>query len=260
MNGQDRFRRLSRFLPRKRWKESTAVLLTWDVVRTSLEVVLSSADHCPPLKSAVGGVIALCNIAERAAACDENAEILIWRAVAILDTMYQSIDANAPIPSHLLNGMVQFEQLILEVRLAMKAMLKRKRVLRVLHLRRSESQLAKFTARLDSVAEVFTIGSMTVQTMSLCRIEDKVESVSQVTSALERSNWTAVSAVASEIQHSNVLLRQVKFRGFASRREWRDMEYCPGWAWPGGGGLNSLLEIRRVGPASGKARYLKYRK
>jgi hypothetical protein len=47
---------------------------------------------------------------QRAAACDENAEILIWRAVAILDTMYQSIDANVPIPSHLLNGMVQFEQ------------------------------------------------------------------------------------------------------------------------------------------------------
>ncbi|KAJ7362809.1 hypothetical protein DFH08DRAFT_326926 [Mycena albidolilacea] len=209
MNGQDRFRRLSRFLPRKRWKESTAVLLTWDAVRTSLEVVLSSADICPPLKSAVGGVIALCNIAERAAACDENAEILIWRAVAILDTMYQSIDTNAPIPSHLLNGMVQFEQLILEIRLAMKVMLKRKRVLSVLHLRRSESQLAKFTARLDSVAEVFTIGSMTVQTMSLCRIEDKVESVSQVTSALERSN--TISLAASRIKWMVSLMFHPRF-------------------------------------------------
>jgi hypothetical protein len=41
------------------------------------------------------------------------------------------------------------------------------------------------------------IGSMTVQTMSLCRIEDKVESVSQVTSALERSNVRCVHPLLS---------------------------------------------------------------
>jgi hypothetical protein len=48
----------------------------------------------------------------RAVACDESAETLAWRAVSILDTMYQSIDTNKPIPPHLLNSIVNFEQCV----------------------------------------------------------------------------------------------------------------------------------------------------
>ncbi|KAF7338976.1 hypothetical protein MVEN_01973800 [Mycena venus] len=190
-------RRFFLFPQRKRWKDSTTARLTLDAVRTSLELINYSADICPPLKSAVGAVIGLCNLADRVAACDANAETLVWRSIAILDMIYNLIDVNKPIPSDLLQSIVHFEQLVVEIRTAMEDIMKKKRVPRVLHLRRNESQLAKFTARLDSAAEIFTIGSMTVQRMSLARIEDKVETVSTVASALE---------------HSNVLLRdQVKF-------------------------------------------------
>ncbi|KAF7367826.1 hypothetical protein MSAN_00847000 [Mycena sanguinolenta] len=192
------FRRLLNLPRRKRPKDNppespTAARLSWDAVRTALELVNDSADVFPPLKSAVGGVVALCNLAERLAACNADAEILVWRSVAILDTIYQSMDPDTnTIPAHFLDGILRFETLINEIRTAMEAITKKSRALRVLHLRRNESQLAKFTARLDSAAEVFAIHSMTVQTMSLARVENKVE---------------GVSVVASTIEHSNVLLR-----------------------------------------------------
>ncbi|KAJ7196316.1 hypothetical protein B0H12DRAFT_1082042 [Mycena haematopus] len=173
---------------RKELEETPTALLTWDAVRTSLELVNGSADACPPLKSVVGAVVALCNLAERIAACDENAEMLAWRSVAIIDTIYNSIDPNDAIPTHFLDGFLQFEQLVNEIRTAMEAITKKKRFLRVLHLRRSESELDKFTKRLDSAAEVFMIRSVTVQTMSVARIEDKVDNVAAVASTIQNSN------------------------------------------------------------------------
>ncbi|KAF7367823.1 hypothetical protein MSAN_00846700 [Mycena sanguinolenta] len=195
MEAKGQLRRLLRLRRRKRPKEEdsedspTATRLTWDAIRTALEIVNDSADVCPPLKSAVGGVVALCNLAERLSACDENAEMLVWRSVTILDTIYSSIDPDThTIPAHFLHGILQFEKVINEIRTAMEAITKKNRALRVLHLRRDESQLTKFTSRLDSAAEVFTIHSTTIQTMALARIEEKVEGVSVVASAVEHSN------------------------------------------------------------------------
>ncbi|KAJ7082487.1 hypothetical protein C8R44DRAFT_823015 [Mycena epipterygia] len=166
-------------------------LLTLDAVRTSLELVKDSADVCPPLKSAAGAVVAVCNLADRVAASDTNAETLAWRAVTILDTIYNSVDAtdpNAKVPPQLLHHLLQFEQLLTEICTAMKNITKKGRLHRAFHLRRNESQLAKFTARLDSTAQIFTIATMSSQTASLGRIEDAVEKVSSVSSALEQSN------------------------------------------------------------------------
>jgi len=193
--------------PRKRRKGSKTTLLTLDAVRLSLELVNDSADACPALKSAVGAVVALCNLADRVAASSEDAKALAWRAVTILDIIYQSVDANNEIPSHLLHSIVQFEQLVIEIQTAMEATIKKKRVLRVLHLRRNEAQLAKFTAQLDSAAEAFTIGNITVQTMSLACIEDKILALARIEDKVE-----SISAVASAVEHSNILLHdEIKY-------------------------------------------------
>ncbi|KAJ6505404.1 hypothetical protein C8R45DRAFT_548707 [Mycena sanguinolenta] len=166
MEARGQLRQLLRLPRRKRPKNDsgespTATGLTWDAIRTMLEVANDSADVFPPLKSAVGGVVALCNLADRLAASDENAKMLVWRSVTILDTIYRAIDpdAYAIIPAHFLDGILQFEQLINEIRKAMEAIMKKNRrgVLRIPHLRRNESQLAKFTERLDSAAELFTV-------------------------------------------------------------------------------------------------------
>ncbi|KAF8208113.1 hypothetical protein K438DRAFT_315317 [Mycena galopus ATCC 62051] len=183
-------RRLFRLPRRKRPKEDrpSNALLTWDAVHTSLELLNDSADACGPLKSAVGGVVALWNLVHRVGECNDNAETLAWRSFTILDTLYQSIDPNEEIPSGLLNQILQFEQLIEEIRVAMEAITKKNRLHRVLHLRRSEAQLAKFTCRLDSADEVFAMHNTTVQTMSLARIRREVKSVSTVACTLELSN------------------------------------------------------------------------
>ncbi|KAJ7652666.1 hypothetical protein DFH06DRAFT_1205406 [Mycena polygramma] len=179
-------RRLFSFPSRKRPKGST-VSTTLDVVRTSLELVKESADVLPPLKAAVGAVVAICNLADRVAASDANAQALAWRAVVIIDTMYNSIDTDKPIPAHLLSIITEFEKLLDEIRSAMERISEESRLHRALHLRRNESQLSKYTARLESAAATFTIGTMAVQTMSLARIEEKVETVTIVATAFESS-------------------------------------------------------------------------
>ncbi|KAJ7929741.1 hypothetical protein B0H13DRAFT_1963768 [Mycena leptocephala] len=160
-----RFLALSPVPRRKRRKESTTTLLTWDTIRTSLEIVQQSADACPPLKSVVGAVTALCDLADasrplRIAASDSNAEALTWRAFTILETLHNAIDLNKPAPPHLLRSIEQFEQLLIEIRTAMEVVANENRILHVLRLRRNESKLAKFTARLDSIAELFTVITM----------------------------------------------------------------------------------------------------
>ncbi|KAJ7273778.1 hypothetical protein C8J57DRAFT_1714847 [Mycena rebaudengoi] len=158
-----RFLALSPVPRRKRRKESTITLLTWDTIRTSLELVQRSADVCPPLKSAVGAVCALCDLADasrsssRIAASDANAEALAWRAFIILETILNSIDSNKPVPPHLRHSIEQFEQLLSEIRTAMEVLAKENRVLRVLRLRRNESQLTEFIARLDLTAQLFIV-------------------------------------------------------------------------------------------------------
>ncbi|KAJ6505496.1 hypothetical protein C8R45DRAFT_1070165 [Mycena sanguinolenta] len=211
MEARGPLRRLFSFLQKKPPKDvddsgesSTTTRLTWDAIRTALDLAKEAADVCPPLKSAVGGVVALCNLAERLSACDENVKMLVWRSVTILDTIYRATDpdTDATIPVHYLEGILRFETSINEIRTAMEAITTRRknRVLRVLHLRRNESQLAKFTARLDSAAEVFAIHSMTVQTMALARIE------TVQTMSLARIE-DKVEVVASTVEHSNISLR-----------------------------------------------------
>ncbi|KAJ7767694.1 hypothetical protein B0H16DRAFT_1716611 [Mycena metata] len=180
---------------RKRRKEPTTALLTWDAIRTLLELIEQSADVCPPLKSAVGA---------RLATSDANADALGLRVFTILKTIHNSIDLEKPVPQHLLHSIGQFKQLLIEIQTAMEVLAKENHFLHVLRLRRNESQLAKFTARLELLAEEFTIGTMAAQTVSLAHIKNTVQTVSTVASALEYSNST--------LEHSITLLRsQVKW-------------------------------------------------
>ncbi|KAJ6603464.1 hypothetical protein DFH09DRAFT_394036 [Mycena vulgaris] len=178
------------FLRHKLRPASTTTLLTLDAVRTSLEVVKESSDVFPPLKSALGAVIALCALADRISASDANAEALAWRAVTILDTIYNSVNPTDPgnVPPQLLHNIEQFERLLTTIYTAMDSIARIGRIRRVLNLRQTESELAKFAARLDSAAETFAIGTMTLQSVSLARIQDAVETVTVISSGLEQSN------------------------------------------------------------------------
>ncbi|KAJ7347708.1 hypothetical protein DFH08DRAFT_936553 [Mycena albidolilacea] len=123
MQGQRRPRRLFAFqgvFPLKRGKARSAAILTLDAVRMTLEAAESSVDAYPPLKSAVGGVAAVCRLADRVAASAADAEALAGRAVAILDKMYNSVGTRSPdtIPPHLLYSIARFEQPVLQLALS----------------------------------------------------------------------------------------------------------------------------------------------
>ncbi|KAJ6611946.1 hypothetical protein B0H10DRAFT_333099 [Mycena sp. CBHHK59/15] len=60
--------------PEHRIPDPSSMTLTSDAILTSLNLLKESADVFPPLKSVVGGVIAVWNLAERVAALDEEAQ------------------------------------------------------------------------------------------------------------------------------------------------------------------------------------------
>ncbi|KAJ6521658.1 hypothetical protein DFH09DRAFT_1331075 [Mycena vulgaris] len=168
--------------------------LSSDSIRTSLNILRDSADVFPPLKSAVGGVLAVWDLADRVSTSDENARALAWRAVGILDAIYNAVGGadSASISPGMLQEILKFEQLLREISAAMEGQLKAGRFRRVLHLRRHESQLAGFTSRLDASSEAFKIGSSTRVELVVNRVELRVDEIQADTSA------TAALAVVFE--------------------------------------------------------------
>ncbi|KAJ7689721.1 hypothetical protein B0H17DRAFT_1066115 [Mycena rosella] len=196
--------------------------LSSDALRESLTLLKDSTDVFPPLKSAVGGVLAVWDLAERVSASDENAQALARRAVGILDVIYKAVGGAGPVSPELLQEMVKFEELLREISAAMEEYLKAGRVRRVLYLRKQESRLTQFTARLDVAAEAFKIGSSTRTELASTRIEStstriestsiRIESTSsRVELALENLQADMVT-LAVGLEQSNIRLRgEVKF-------------------------------------------------
>ncbi|KAJ7861177.1 hypothetical protein B0H13DRAFT_1900600 [Mycena leptocephala] len=147
--------------------------LTFDAILTSLNVLRESADALPPLKSAVGGVVAVWDLAERLAASDEDAQKLAWRAITILDTIYNAVGEADPqaISPRILKSILDFERLLNDLRNAMDRIAKRGCIRRLLHLHRIESQLASFNSRLDLVAEAFAIGALTHVELAVVKMD-----------------------------------------------------------------------------------------
>ncbi|KAJ7282399.1 hypothetical protein C8J57DRAFT_1499392 [Mycena rebaudengoi] len=148
----------------------SSLALTPDAIMLSLTLLKESSDVLPPLKAVAGGVLAVWNIVQRAAAVDEEATMLAWRAFTILDAIYTAIgdpDAEA-LSSAALRHLIDFERLLYEIRDAMEAMTNRhahNRVARFLSrgmsLQRSESDLARFNKRLDAAAQALTVNIWT---------------------------------------------------------------------------------------------------
>ncbi|KAJ7479683.1 hypothetical protein FB451DRAFT_1365419 [Mycena latifolia] len=180
--------------------ECTALTLSSDAIRTSLNLLKEAADVLPPLKSAAGGVLAVWDLADRVSASDENAQALAWRAVGILDAIYNAVGGGtSPIPPSMLADIVKFEVLLRKISIAMEEQLKQGRLRRVLHLRIRESRLARFTSRLDAASEAFKIGSST-------RVELAVEKIQADVSATA-ADMSSTAALVVVVEQSNIRLR-----------------------------------------------------
>ncbi|KAJ7900535.1 hypothetical protein B0H13DRAFT_2275335 [Mycena leptocephala] len=178
-----------------------------EAIRTALALLKESTDVFPPLKSAVGGVLAVWDLADRISASDENAQLLAWRLVGILDTIYNAVTAEASaISPGMLQDILKFEELLREISTAMAAQLKPGRFRRVLRLRKDESRLARFTSRLDAASEAFKIRSSTRVELTMQKMQADFSSTASV---IEHTNVAVekIQALTSVLEQANIRLR-----------------------------------------------------
>ncbi|KAJ7841103.1 hypothetical protein B0H14DRAFT_2587114 [Mycena olivaceomarginata] len=132
------------------------------------------------------------SLPQRVEASAVDAEMLAWRAFTILDEMYNSVGDTNPdtLPLQLLHSIFRFEQVLNEICDEMKCITTKGTMDRLLRLSRNESQLAKFTAKLDSAAQAFTIGLISSQNITLAFAVDKFSTMS---SSVEQSHVSPIN-------------------------------------------------------------------
>ncbi|KAJ7441949.1 hypothetical protein B0H11DRAFT_1932671 [Mycena galericulata] len=167
-----------------------------DAIREFLSLVKESTDIFPPLKSAVGGVLAVWDLADvllavfRLFRIIDDLVAIASRAVAIFDSIFNAVGRSTTISPGMLQDILKFEELLHEITTTMEAQSK-PRFRRLLRLRKQESRLTRFTSRLDAASETFKIGST-------ARVELVVEKIQADVST---------AALANVLEQTNILLR-----------------------------------------------------
>ncbi|KAJ7750789.1 hypothetical protein B0H16DRAFT_1887664 [Mycena metata] len=136
-----------------------------DIVSTSLVALKESADAFPPLKSAVGAVLALWEIAERAENCKSDAHDIVLRAKTVLDNIADAVPNPSSIPEAMRRSIDCLTALLNdEICASMKTIVLSDRFSRVVRLKRNEHMLRSIRTRLDDAYKDF-------QTASTLRVE-----------------------------------------------------------------------------------------
>ncbi|KAK7063435.1 hypothetical protein R3P38DRAFT_1907 [Favolaschia claudopus] len=126
-----------------------------DIALLSIHVLAESADAFPPLKSVVGGVRALCDIAQRAKAYKAEATNVALRANEILETIADAVPDPMAMRPAMLQSIESFKQLLDDIRSAMERVAGTTRISCVLHLARHEETIKHIQAQLDNAYENF---------------------------------------------------------------------------------------------------------
>ncbi|KAJ7664969.1 hypothetical protein B0H17DRAFT_1184576 [Mycena rosella] len=137
-----------------------SALIAGDLLWTSLLALKESADAFPPLKSAVGGVVALYEIAERAKHCKADARDIAERTKVILDVIAEAVPDPSIITPPMLQDIERFTALLDEIWCSMQAITLTGGLLRrLVHLNRNERTIERIKARLDVAFSDFMAAS-----------------------------------------------------------------------------------------------------
>ncbi|KAJ7918530.1 hypothetical protein B0H13DRAFT_288101 [Mycena leptocephala] len=120
-----------------------------DVLWTSLRALNESSDAFPVLKSAVGAVVSICDIAQRAKHSKSDACGIALRTKEILDVVADAVPDPLAIPPLMLQSIMRFTNLLDEIRPRLEAIALTTVISRVLHLNRNERLLQGIKAQLD---------------------------------------------------------------------------------------------------------------
>ncbi|KAJ7918533.1 hypothetical protein B0H13DRAFT_2657374 [Mycena leptocephala] len=120
-----------------------------DVLWTSLRALNESSDAFPVLKSAVGAVVSICDIAQRAKHSKSDACDIALRTKEILDVVANAVPDPLAISPPMLQSIMRFTNLLDEIRPRLEAIALTSVILRVVHLNRNEHTLQGIKAQLD---------------------------------------------------------------------------------------------------------------
>ncbi|KAJ7920198.1 hypothetical protein B0H13DRAFT_1867831 [Mycena leptocephala] len=155
-----------------------------DVLWTSVLALKESADAFPPLKSAVSGVIALFDIAERAKHSKSDALTIALRTKEIMDVVADAVPDPSKISPPMLLSIERFSMeahrffsLLQEINCSMQTIALTGGVSRVMHLNRNERVLKAIKARVDDTYRDFLAAAairIEVQQTALAVRQEKI--------------------------------------------------------------------------------------
>ncbi|KAJ7289144.1 hypothetical protein C8J57DRAFT_1493600 [Mycena rebaudengoi] len=153
-----RFRRKAKLKPPTQASSRNGSTFS-DVLWTSLCALKESADAFPPLKSAVGGVVALWAIAERAKHSKSDARDIALRTQEIMNVIADAVPDGSKIPPTMLQSIERFTLMLEEIRVSMEAITATGGVSRAVHLLENEQTVRNIKARLDEQYHDFSVAS-----------------------------------------------------------------------------------------------------
>ncbi|KAF8186523.1 hypothetical protein K438DRAFT_1973326 [Mycena galopus ATCC 62051] len=118
-----------------------------------------SADAFPPLKSAIGGAIALFEITERTKHSKSDALAIALRVKEIVDVVADAVPDGSDISPSMSDSIYRFSVLLDEIRCALEEIFLAGSLSRAIRLNRNESQLLSFKTKLDDAYRDFLAAS-----------------------------------------------------------------------------------------------------
>ncbi|KAF7343298.1 hypothetical protein MVEN_01762100 [Mycena venus] len=126
-----------------------------DLFSIALVALKESADTFSPLKSAVGGVLAVIDIAQRAKHSKSEARDIYLGTQTNIDIITAAVPDPWAISAPMLQNIEHFTLLLDDISLSMEAITLSSNVSRVVHLNRNESVFRDIKARLDDTYRDF---------------------------------------------------------------------------------------------------------
>ncbi|KAK7051991.1 hypothetical protein R3P38DRAFT_1632886 [Favolaschia claudopus] len=130
-----------------------------DVLWTSLSALRESSDAFPPLKSAVGGAVAICTIVERTKHSQSDARALALRIKDILDVLADAVPDGNEIPPTMMSSIAAFSTLLHEIEVYLAKIFSSSKMSRLIHLNRNENVLMEYKAQLNDAYRDFLAAS-----------------------------------------------------------------------------------------------------
>ncbi|KAJ6527333.1 hypothetical protein DFH09DRAFT_1371420 [Mycena vulgaris] len=130
-----------------------------DVSWTSLLALKESADAFPPLKAAVGGVIAICDIAERTRNSGHDARAIALRVIEIMEVIADAVPNGSDISPPMSDSIFEFSSLLREIAYVLEDISGASTMSRFVNLNRNERLLKGIKGQLDEAYRDFLAAS-----------------------------------------------------------------------------------------------------